>query len=342
MRSALYYPHTKLESQSLLKTSLLMWDHLEFIVPYPEYNTSYRNKDIERAIELFGVQRCPSKTDKSKAHDIIEDFATRPLPDAFFYRTNHQDRYYEIYPQKFMGETWEILQDLKLAGDPRQNADYPLTETAGLSVMSILADCCAGTTRVRVTDRGAAYAAITNLLVQKPAGVAADRYELVVPLTLALIKASSIPLENLINFREREHKAGGHTLRALRHRYLDNIETHIQSLQKAETREDWQELDRTFELKMKDDLRDLKDELRLARADAVFSKEFVTSIVVAGASAWGAMHGLPLEIPQAFTAMGAPVTVGGLLSTKTKYSNSRKSIMQKHPMAYLYELENSR
>jgi hypothetical protein len=84
MRSALYYPHTKLESQSLLKTSLLMWDHLEFIVPYPEYNTSYRNKDIERAIELFGVQRCPSKTDKSKAHDIIEDFATRPLPTPFF------------------------------------------------------------------------------------------------------------------------------------------------------------------------------------------------------------------------------------------------------------------
>jgi hypothetical protein len=58
MRSALYYPHTELRqanppvvasgggaggsggdsagSEQLLKRSLLLWDDLEFIVPYPE------------------------------------------------------------------------------------------------------------------------------------------------------------------------------------------------------------------------------------------------------------------------------------------------------------------
>ena len=235
-----------------------------------------------------------------------------------------------------------MLRDLKLAGNPLYNANYPLTETAGLSVMSILADCCAGTTRAQITDRGLAYATITNLLVEQPRGGATvDHYERVVPLTLGLIDASSIPLEHLINFRERENKAGGHALRDLRHRYLDAIEAHVQSLQKVETREDWQELDRVFEVKMKDDLRDLNEELRRTKAEAILSKEFVTSIVVAGATAWGAMHGLPLEIPAAFTALGAPVTVGGLLSTKNKYSVSCKSIMQKHPMAYLYELEHA-
>lgn len=40
------------------------------------------------------------------------------------------------------------------AGNPRANDDYPLAEAAGLSIMSILADCCAGETRARITDQG--------------------------------------------------------------------------------------------------------------------------------------------------------------------------------------------
>lgn len=340
MRSALYYPHTQIQSERLLKTSLVMWDQLEFIVPEPDYKPRYTNPLFDRAIELFGVQRYPSQQDKRQAHEVIEELATRPLPEAFFYRGVHHENY-EIYPQKFMPETWQVLKDLQLAGQPLQNADYPLTETAGLSVMSILADCCAGTTRARITDRGLAYATITNLTVDRSTSASADQYERVVPLTLRIIDATTIPLGRLIAFREREDKVGGHSLRDLRHRYLDTLEQHVKTIEGVKTRKDREEVDRVFETKMKDDLRSLNEELRGAKTDAVFSKELITSVVVAGASAWGAMHGLPFEIPAAFTALGAPVTFGGLLTTRNKYSTSRKAIMQKHPMAYLYELERS-
>src|SRR5690349_10873039 len=105
MRSALYYPHTEIQSENLLKSSLLLWDRLEFIVPDPEYKPWYSNPMMERAVELFGVNRYPSARDKKLAHDHVEELATRPLPEPFFYRTSIFEPY-EIYPQKFMEETW--------------------------------------------------------------------------------------------------------------------------------------------------------------------------------------------------------------------------------------------
>jgi hypothetical protein len=342
MRSALYYPHTHIRSENLLKTSLLMWDQLEFIVPSVGYKPHYHNKPLfERALEIFGVPRCPSEQDKHNAHDFIEDLATAPsLPEPFFYRHTDPEPF-AIYPEKFMPETWQVLLDLKLAGMPLQNDNFPLTATAGLSVMSILADCCAGTTRARITDRGLAYASITNLTVDRSAAPAVDLYERVIPLTLEVVDATSLPLEQLIRFRERENKSGGHGLRELRHQYLDCIESHVRALQNVKSRSDREELDRVFQAKMGTDFRQLCEELCGAKTNAILSKELITSVLVAAASAWAVIHGLPLEIPAAFTGIGGPLTVGGLLLTKNKYSNSRKTIMQKHPMAYLYELEHS-
>jgi hypothetical protein len=51
--------------------------------------------------------------------------------------------------------------------------------------------------------------------------------------------------------------------------------------------------------------------------------------------------GVPLVVEGVLTAIGAPVTVGGLLGSRNKYLASRKSILQKHPMAYLYSLQNA-
>src|ERR1700692_1056735 len=84
MRTALYFPHTEIRSQNLLKTSLLLWDKLEFIVPSPNYVPYYENTTVARAIELIGVQRYPSESEKQEAHDLVEDLATRKLPDIFF------------------------------------------------------------------------------------------------------------------------------------------------------------------------------------------------------------------------------------------------------------------
>jgi hypothetical protein len=126
MRTALYFPHTEVRSRHLLKSSLPLWDKLEFIAPSPDY-VPYENAAVARAVELVGVQRYPSKSEKQEAHDLVEDLATRTLPDVFYYRPDVTHGSYEIYPQKFLETTWKILEDLQLAGAPLPNADYPLT-----------------------------------------------------------------------------------------------------------------------------------------------------------------------------------------------------------------------
>jgi hypothetical protein len=77
MRSALYYPHTEVENAGLLKTALLLWDQLEFIVPYPEYEFSYQDRLVAEAVELVGVKHSPSDEEKKQAHEYIEDFVTQ-------------------------------------------------------------------------------------------------------------------------------------------------------------------------------------------------------------------------------------------------------------------------
>ena len=37
MSVGLYYPHSAIESDEVLATALLMWDHVEFIVPNVDF-----------------------------------------------------------------------------------------------------------------------------------------------------------------------------------------------------------------------------------------------------------------------------------------------------------------
>jgi hypothetical protein len=154
MRSALYYPHTEIRSEGLLKTSLMLWDRLLVIVPFADFKPHYDSPESRKSFELIGKCHSPSDSEKKQAHDLVEDFATRPLPDAFsYFSVQDPNEIYEVYPQKLLPETWRILQQAGLAGAPLADADYPTTGPTGLSLMSLLADCCAGDTLVRVTDR---------------------------------------------------------------------------------------------------------------------------------------------------------------------------------------------
>jgi hypothetical protein len=116
MRSALYYPHTEIRSKNLLKTSLLLWDRLEFIVPFDGYRPRYDDREVSEAIELFGVQRTPTVQEKREVHTEIEDLVTRQLPQVFYYEEGGRFSYsdYEIYPQKLLPETWKMLQQQRL------------------------------------------------------------------------------------------------------------------------------------------------------------------------------------------------------------------------------------
>jgi hypothetical protein len=160
LRSALYYPHTELRSSFLLKTCLLLWDKVQFIVPYHGYRPGYENKQVAKAIEIIGEQHFPTDAQKRKAHDYIEDFVTRPLPPTFVFKEPQRPNEFEfrIFEDKFFQDTWHLLMQAKLVGKPLRDIGVPVNQLCGLSLMSILADCCAGAKYARVTDRGAAYA----------------------------------------------------------------------------------------------------------------------------------------------------------------------------------------
>lgn len=336
MRSALYYPHTEVSNKNLIKCALLLFDQLEYIAPFKQFRPDYADKKIAEAMELIGRSRVPTMNEKKNSHKKIEDFATKGLPDAFFYKESGWNEY-EIWPQKLMPETFDMLRDLGMSGHQLANSDYPVTELTGLAVMSILADCCAGETRARVTDRGLAYASITNLMTDK-SDECCYGDDIVVPITLRTIDTKNIPLDALIEFRKREEMPGGNEIKKLRHRYNDRIQSHIKALKSAKSRSDFIEIDRQFIDEMDDDLKILRSELRGCNIEAVLSKEVVATAVlsVSTVAAFASFGNLDPLLSTSLS--GSLISLGGVLATKYKYTKSKKEIMKKHPMAYIYNI----
>ncbi len=60
--TALYYPHTVIRSRNLIKTSLLLWDSVECIVPKRGWKleTPFSEKAYNEATELIVHSRVPN------------------------------------------------------------------------------------------------------------------------------------------------------------------------------------------------------------------------------------------------------------------------------------------
>jgi hypothetical protein len=348
MYSALYFPHTEVRSESLVKTALLTWDKLETIIPDHYYRPQYSGPTA-RAMEIIGSPRPPSDDDRRQVHALVEELIEQGVPETFTYRPDRYDPDYEMWQSKLWNRTWRLLEENGLVGGLLPNSDYPASQPAGLTLMSIIADVMAGETRTRVTDRGLAYATIANAPnIPSAARGGATEYERVVPLTFKTIAIEHVAMERLIEFREREEKSThGHDYRNLRHRYLDQIEAHVKLVAGYPPGSpDRVELDRQFSQRMEDDLAILKDELGIARRDAILSKESLTlvslGLVGIGAlAAGGALAAVPLAIAAAVKSAGVVATIGGPLAMAHKYGTARKKVLSQHPMAYLYEIENA-
>jgi hypothetical protein len=309
------------------------------MVPWQGFEPDYRDRDHARALELIGVHHVPSHEEKKHAHEIVEDFATRPLPEPFSYVSRGHRDDWPVYSEKLLPDTWRLLRTTGLAGRRLPSSGVAVTEPTGLSLLSILADCCAGESFARITDRSAAYGVLAGLLAEKRG----DRkrlgtVEALAAITLKVIDTKRVPLRKLIAFREREEKStSGHELRALRHRYLDRLSTQLSGLAGLTKESDRAELKRQFDQEMKDDLRQLRSELRLSAAEALASKELLAA-VLAGAAAVAA-PAFHFQLPHVVSASGGAVSIGGLLALRTKFVKSRREVLKDHPMAYLYELK---
>lgn len=345
MRSAVYYPRTQVHSRPLMHSSLLLWDQLHTIVPERGYVPDYGDRrDMAAAWELIGAKLVPSSSQKARAHTAIETTIQAGLPPDLYHvgLVDQPADPYEIWPQKFSMATWELMRQHRLTNLPLPNGDYPFTQEGGLLVMAKLADACAGTQLARVTDRLMAYGLIGS--GDKRPGTEAD----VIPITLDLIDASSIPLENLIKLRRREQsERRGKDYTRLRHNYADMVQAQIAALSAASDQFERDELSRQFRFRMETDLRDLREALGGSRLDVVLKPILVATLVTAGSLWMGALDGPAAIAAGAAAAVGSELkdvakSVADFLRAGLNFDRKQRETMAKHPMAYMYALSSVR
>ncbi|MGO7979588.1 hypothetical protein ACC691_16940 [Rhizobium johnstonii] len=333
-----------------MQSSLLLWDELHTIVPQPQYQPVYgANSDMAEAWELIGKKTVPTEAQKKRAHSAIEETLKTGLLPPNLYEISKIDGTadpYEVWPQKFAQETFYLLREHRLTELPLPNGDYPFTQEGGLLVMAKLADACAGTTLARVTDRLMAYGMIGT--GDQRAGNVTD----VVPVTLDLIDAGSIPIENLIAFRRREAKErNGRDFTKLRHAYADMVQKQIEDLGKALDQTERDRLTKEFRSRMEMDLVDLRRELRGNLTPMVLTPVVVATVAAGGAYLSGGTHDLQHLQMAASVGLAAAVgsrvedvakTVAGFVKDRLGFNSKQRDILTRHPMAYMLELSRVR
>src|SRR5579864_3627015 len=108
MQNALYFPHIHVRTDRLMKTALLLWDQVEFITPWDNYQISYREfgyntddtKSLEHAHRLIHQEHVPSDEEKLKAHDRVLDLATTPHLPPWFLKKADKDAGFAIHFEK--------------------------------------------------------------------------------------------------------------------------------------------------------------------------------------------------------------------------------------------------
>jgi len=318
----------------------MLWDRIHVIVPFEDFVPSYASAEAAESFNLIGKCHYPSPAEKKQAHDLVEDFATKGLPESFSYvSVTSPEEIYEVYPQKLLPKTWDLLQQAGLAGRPLLNADYRLASATGLSVMSLLADCCAGDSLVRVTDRPAAYASLAGLLTQKTESLAtAETRESLLALTLNVADATSIPLAKWIKFRKREEGGSdGHHIRDLRHRFVQHIETQAKKMAAAKSDAELTEVKMQFKDDTHDDYAALREALELEAWQMLPTKEVIISVLGGIAALGGVAFNTVMPMTDVVTRSGAVATIGGLLASRSKFVNARRRVLREHPISYLYE-----
>ena len=350
MQKALYYPHTEIKSPLVIKNALLMWDSIETIVPHQRWvsNEKYDDKLMREAADLVVTRRIPTKSERQEAHSILQDLAASGVLSSLVEQSPSPWRRhkYLIYPEKFLQETWQILERGGLARWVANEVDYGVPVAVGFLMMSILADVCAGTQVRKVTDRTEAYAWIARhhaklLGSQYVTGLdvsqVAPGHDRLVALSLEVLDGRAVPLKKLVAFRKREIR-GSADYRAMRRRYLGALENHLTTIGKeARSAADVKELDRQFKESLKQDLADLKAELGLATLKPLLSKEVALSALILAGSLVAPVAGL--------TALGT--TIGGigvipLLKAAVDHRAARREALRKHTMSWLFLTKQSR
>lgn len=326
MLTALFYPSFTL-GESLFKNALLLWDRIEYISPNKNAYGHYLDPLIRQAASQYTIPRVPIQSEKQQAHEAIIELLDHPLPRWFFLDNDEIENEvrFQIYPQKFLPETWDAIAAKGLIKD----AETGLTRNAlGLTMMSILAECCAGSEKRLITDKASAYSSLERFFAARAGAVPGrheDSCERLVTLSLRTLDFKNVSLARILDIRQKENGANGSQYKALRHGYLKKIEDQANRLAKAACPSDIEEIERVFQQEIKSDLDMLKDELKDEAGKVVLSTEFAAAVT-------------SLATVPTTGFLGYSLASLALMRKKTEYRAARNKILRNHPMSWLYSL----
>lgn len=368
MFSAVYYPHTAIRDENFLKHGLLYWDEIEFVSPFDGYNVMPRYPEsVIRELAQFTKPRVPTEAEKKIAHAQIMELLSDDLPSWLTVEeeADDGDDGYYMFSQKLLPETWEELRRRKLVRVQRGHSDlddHVSHKYLGLTVMAILARCCAGTHKHTITDQNSSYFTLLKHLQflsgETEAGRAAvdersqqvfrrwldklgvtesraegEARQALVSITLDVIDAKSLSVDDLLKLRNDKTKFSAE----LRQNYATALDKHLGPLSAPDiTETDAKALLDDFRRAMQQDLDRLYDELKLNALKTLLSKEVAVAIAapIAGTSV--------LLASGVGTVLGGVLGAGALGKLAVEYRNSRNAVFQKHPMAFLYSSKGVR
>jgi hypothetical protein len=362
MPTALYYPHTRLENEGLLKTALVLFDKVRWIAPDHEYVPPYENALSQAAMDLIGERHVPTDGEKQMAHQEVEHLVSQPLPEQFVFQPKAPGyNPYQILPGKFLQETWDLLQResrfVDLSGAPatgyKQGAvyDYQTSPALGLTLMGILAYVCAGKSMLGITDLGDQYKASMNYLTTSIGFVHPeperrqpnlDEFESLINISFKTINCDDLPIERLIALRTTEQIEGDGVLRNAREEYFKLLKPYAGRLiTDVRTLSDKETIENEFIEETERKLIRLKKELGVEKRKTLLSKEVLgAAVIVLGAAA---LHFFPSGIdPETAKSLGLGLigfsgVDAGLLAGKVfDHYDRRKDKLKTNPMGWLY------
>lgn len=344
MLGALYYPHTEIKNPNLIKTALLLWDYIECIVPHNDYQFrgDYRPKLLNEAFELIARKHVPTLEEKNKVHNDVKQLISETSETLLrSYLCSISDSRYLIYPDKFIEQTWDFLENKGFAYWDDPYNDYSVPPALGLLMMSSLADICAGTQKQKITDRTQAYSLLERKLALEigapyveglNSSLISPELDKLVTISMNVIGAENIPLKALVKFRKKEIKENSNDYRTLRLNYMNALTRYLDRISKeCKTRSDIVEVERQFKEEINTDLNNLKHELGLANKEALFSKEMAVSLLF--------MAGSLVKLTSELTHFSTDLKVMGiipLIRTRIKLKEARRKAFLNNKISWLY------
>jgi len=344
MQNALYFPYIHIRTEKLLKSALLLWDQLEYVVPYPKYPISYvgigyNRKDakiLEEAHSLVCRERVPTAEERVAANERVLDLVTTPNLPSWFLKLPPDKRGFAIHFEKLFDNTWTQLKQLGMEIYDRDDKDVYVPTVFGQASMAILVESCSGNDSELVTDSPLATTTLrtaSEIEERKAKGMDLDSNKSYFTAVEALnfIKVDRFTLRKLIDFRQRELREQTPYQAQFRKKYWEELDKSVVEYRKAKNKAEEERVRRRFYEAMENDFKFLKAEIGLSTAEVLFEADTAKLVSVGAAVLAGGTVGIVTSLVEGVRYVAAKAT--GMAAKK-------RATQLKHASSYLYLFKN--